>query len=53
MKFHINSIPTHNPPQSAQMCSALVLVVKVVGVFPDVKGGERLEGTIQLGMTSV
>ena len=46
-------IPIHNPPQSTQISCALILVVEVVSVLPDVKGGERLEGTIQLGMTSV
>ena len=36
-------IPVQNPPQSIQMSSALVLVVKVVGVLPDVEGEDGAE----------
>ena len=36
-------IPVHNPPQSLEMSSAAVLVVEVVGVFPDVEGEEGAE----------
>lgn len=49
----LNHIPINNLQQRTQMGSAFVLVVQIIGVLPNVEGGERLEGTIQLGMTSV
>ena len=36
-------VPVDNLPQSTQMRSALVLVVEVVGMLPDVEGEEGLE----------
>ena len=39
--FH--HLPIHNPPQRIQMCGTAVLVVEVVGVFPDVEGQEGAE----------
>lgn len=36
-------IPVHNPPQSIQMGSALVLVIQIIGVLPDVEGKEGAE----------
>ena len=38
-----NYFPIHYPPQSLEMGSALVLVVEIVGVLPDVEGEEGLE----------
>ena len=38
--------PVHNPPQSLQVGGPAVLVVQIVGVFPDVEGEE---GDLGLG----
>ena len=35
--------PIHNPPQGLEVRGAAVLVVEVVGVFPDVEGEEGAE----------
>ena len=35
--------PIHNPPQGLQVRGAAILVVEVVGVFPDVEGEEGPE----------
>jgi len=42
-KPSLHHTPIHNPPQGIQVHGAEVLVVEVVGVFPDVEGQERGE----------
>ena len=39
--FH--HLPIDNPPQRLQMRGAPILIVKVVGVLPDIEGQERFE----------
>ena len=36
----LDHAPIHNPPQGLEVRGAAVLVVEVVGVFPDVEGEE-------------
>ena len=44
--------PVDNLPQCIQVCGTLVLVVQVIGMFPDVEGEDGLE-TVRHGIIGV
>ena len=39
----IDHLPIHNPPQLAQVLGATILIIEIVGMFPNIKGENGAE----------